>query len=151
MDFEGGFGAREIGKPDPVDANTLFMAASNTKGMTTLLLSRLADEKKIRWDQPATEIYPNFMASAEGYVGAHLYNPKLELGKAYDEAMQKLIFAPLGMRSTTFDMARALKSNHATPHGDDVEGTPRVASMAFNLKTAVAIPVDDPTSTAARA
>ncbi len=43
--FEGGFGARELGKSEPVDANTLFMAASNTKGMTTLLLSRLADEK----------------------------------------------------------------------------------------------------------
>jgi CubicO group peptidase (beta-lactamase class C family) len=194
--FEGGFGVRELGKPDPVDADTLFMAASNTKGMTTLLLSRLVDQKKLRWDQPVTEVYPKFklgdanttrqvlvkhlvcactglprqdlewifefknatpetsmallgtmqptsrfgevfqysnlMASAAGYVGAHLYNPKLELGAAYNEAMQKLIFAPLGMNSTTFDMARALGANHATPHGVDVDGAERVASMAFN-------------------
>ena len=43
--FEGGFGVRELGKPEPVDENTLFMAASNTKGMTTLLLSELVDKK----------------------------------------------------------------------------------------------------------
>jgi CubicO group peptidase (beta-lactamase class C family) len=194
--FEGGLGVRELGKPAPVDANTLFMAASNTKGMTTLLLARLADEKKLRWEQPVTELYPpfklgdanttrqvlvkhlvcactglprqdlewifefqhatpetsmallgtmqptsrfgevfqysNLMASAAGYVGAHLYDPSRELGVAYDEAMQKKIFDPLGMKSTTFDMARALKGNHATPHGDDIDGKPAVASMAFN-------------------
>jgi Beta-lactamase len=33
--FEGGFGVREIGKPAPVDADTLFMIASNTKSLTT--------------------------------------------------------------------------------------------------------------------
>jgi CubicO group peptidase (beta-lactamase class C family) len=58
--FEGGFGVKELGKPDPVDENTLFMAASNTKGMTTLLLSELVDEKKLRWDQPVVEVYPGF-------------------------------------------------------------------------------------------
>jgi CubicO group peptidase (beta-lactamase class C family) len=194
--FEGGLGVRELGKPDPVDANTLFMAASNTKGMTTLLLSRLADQGKLRWDQPVTQLYApfklgdeattrqvlvkhlicactglprqdlewifefknatpetsmallgtiqptsrfgevfqysNLMAGAAGYVGAHLYDPKRELGAAYDEAMQKMIFAPLGMNSTTFDMAHALHGNHAMPHGDDVDGTPRPASMSFN-------------------
>jgi hypothetical protein len=41
--FTGGFGVKELGKPDKVDENTLFMAASNTKGMATLLLSVLAD------------------------------------------------------------------------------------------------------------
>src|SRR5712692_6556517 len=58
--YEGGFGVRELGKPERVDENTLFMAASNTKGMTTLLLSELVDEKKLKWDEPATEAYPSF-------------------------------------------------------------------------------------------
>src|SRR5882757_1404529 len=58
--FEGGLGVRTLGKPDPVDADTLFLAASNTKAMTTLLLAELVDEKKLRWDQPVTEIYPAF-------------------------------------------------------------------------------------------
>jgi CubicO group peptidase (beta-lactamase class C family) len=76
--------------------------------------------------------YSNLMASAAGYVGAHLYDPKRELGAAYDEAMEKMIFAPLGMNATTFDVPRALKGDHAMPHGDDLDGTPRLASMAFN-------------------
>ncbi|MES2106355.1 MAG: serine hydrolase domain-containing protein [Pseudomonadota bacterium] len=58
--YEGGVGVRQLGKPELVDANTLFMAASNTKGMSTLLLSMLADEGKLRWDQPVTELYPAF-------------------------------------------------------------------------------------------
>ena len=36
--FEGGLGVRELGKSAPIDADTLFMAASNTKALTTLLL-----------------------------------------------------------------------------------------------------------------
>ena len=194
--FEGGLGVRELGQSTPVDANTLFMAASNTKCMTTLLLARLVDEKKLRWDQPVTQVYPSFklgdagttrqvlvkhlvcactglprqdlewifefknatpestlallgtmqptsrfgevfqysniMASAAGYIGAHIYEPSRELGAAYDEAMRKKIFAPLGMDATTFDIAAAEKGDHASPHGEDVDGKPAVASMAFN-------------------
>jgi CubicO group peptidase (beta-lactamase class C family) len=58
--YEGGLGVKELGKPDPIDADTLFIAASNTKAMTTLLLAELVDEKKLRWDQPVTEVYPAF-------------------------------------------------------------------------------------------
>src|SRR5262249_1861129 len=58
--YEGGLGVKELGKPDPVDADTLFIAASNTKAMTTLLLAELVDEKKLRWDEPVVEAYPSF-------------------------------------------------------------------------------------------
>jgi CubicO group peptidase (beta-lactamase class C family) len=202
--YQGGFGVRELGKPDRVDENTLFMAASNTKGMTTLLLSELVDEGKLKWDQPVVDVYPSFklgstettkkvlvknlicactglprqdlewlfefknatpestlsllgtmqptskfgevfqysnmMAAAAGFIGAHLVYPNQPLGPAYDEAMQEKIFDPLGMKSTTFDYARALAGNHATPHGDDVNGKPHVASMAFNYSILSARP-----------
>jgi CubicO group peptidase (beta-lactamase class C family) len=46
--------------------------------------------------------------------------------------MQVSVFDPLKMNVTTFDYARALDSNHATPHGDGLNGKPSVASMAFN-------------------
>ena len=194
--YEGGLGVRELGKSDPVDENTLFMAASNTKGMTTLLLAILADEKKLAWDQPVTEIYPafrlgnpettkqvlvkhlicactgmprqdlewifefknstpdtvfnllatmqptskfgevfqysNLMAAAAGYVGGHLAYPDMELGASYDKAMQTKIFDPLAMNTTTFDYAKALAGNHASPHGDDVDGNPQVAKLAID-------------------
>jgi CubicO group peptidase (beta-lactamase class C family) len=58
--FQGGLGVKTLGKPDPVDADTLFLAASNTKAMTTLLLAELVDENKLRWDQHVTEVYPDF-------------------------------------------------------------------------------------------
>ena len=37
-----GFGRREIGKPDKVDAHTLFAIASNTKAFTAAALQQLA-------------------------------------------------------------------------------------------------------------
>lgn len=44
------------------------------------------------------------------------------------------------MKSTTFDYARALAGNHASPHGDDVDGKTRVANMAFNYSIVSARP-----------
>ena len=202
--YEGGFGVRELGKSEPVNENTLFMAASNTKGMTTLLLSELVDENKLKWDEPVIEAYPQFelgnlditkkvlienlicactgmprqdyewlfqfkystpesvfkmlatmqptskfgevfqysnlMASAAGYIGAHIVYPDMDLGSAYDRAMQKKVFDPLGMKSTTFDFARALAANHASPHGDDVDGKPTVVDMGYNYTIILARP-----------
>lgn len=57
---EGGLGVRELGKQGRVDANTRFMIASNTKGMTTLLLAQLVDQGKLRWDEPVIDAYPGF-------------------------------------------------------------------------------------------
>jgi CubicO group peptidase (beta-lactamase class C family) len=41
------------------------MAASNTKGMTTLLLAKLVDQKKLQWEEPVTKVYPNFKLDDE--------------------------------------------------------------------------------------
>jgi CubicO group peptidase (beta-lactamase class C family) len=194
--YEGGLGVKSVGKPEKVDANTLFIAASNTKAMTTLLLAELVDEKKLRWDEPVTEAYPafklgdaattkqvlvkhlicactgmprqdlewlfeyrnstpasslallgtmqptskfgelfqysNLMAAAAGYVGASLAVPGKELGAAYDDAMRTKVFIPLGMTSTTFDFARALKGNVALPNGEDIDGKPSRGHMDLN-------------------
>ena len=58
--FEGGFGPRELGKKATVDAHTLFIIASNTKPLTTLLLGTLVDDKKLTWDTPVTRVFPSF-------------------------------------------------------------------------------------------
>ncbi|PAX07317.1 serine hydrolase domain-containing protein [Sphingomonas lenta] len=58
--YSAGLGVRELGRPEPVDADTQFMIASNTKGMATLLLAKLVDEGKLRWDQPVAQVYPDF-------------------------------------------------------------------------------------------
>ena len=58
--FAGGFGVRELGKLGPVDENTLFMIASQTKPLTTLMLAKLVEEGKFSWETPVTDIYPAF-------------------------------------------------------------------------------------------
>jgi CubicO group peptidase (beta-lactamase class C family) len=194
--FAEGFGVRELGKPEKIDADTRFMIASNTKALTTLMLAKLVDQGKFGWDTPATTLLPSFklgdadttrqvlvkhlicactglprqdmewlfegerftpesamaslatmqptskfgelfqysnpMAAAAGYAGGHVVHPDSELGAGYDAAMQSLVFDPLGMRSTTFDYAKALAGNHATPHGLDSNAHTVVASMDLN-------------------
>jgi CubicO group peptidase (beta-lactamase class C family) len=64
--FADGFGVRELGSGQKVDANTLFMIASNTKAMTTLMLAKLVDEKRLTWDTLVTGVLPSFkLGSAE--------------------------------------------------------------------------------------
>lgn len=55
-----GFGVREAGKPAPVDTDTLYAIASNTKSLTTLMLAKLVDEGRFRWDTPVTALLPSF-------------------------------------------------------------------------------------------
>ena len=58
--FAGGFGVRELGKPAKVDGDTRFLIASNTKALTTLMLGKLVDEKKLTWETPAASLLPKF-------------------------------------------------------------------------------------------
>jgi CubicO group peptidase (beta-lactamase class C family)/ketosteroid isomerase-like protein len=58
--FAEGFGVRELGKPEKPDANTLFMVASNTKALTTLMLGKLVDAKRFDWETPVTSLLPSF-------------------------------------------------------------------------------------------
>ena len=52
--FEGGFGVRNLGERKTVNADTLFMIASNTKALTTLLLAKLVAERRLTWNTPVT-------------------------------------------------------------------------------------------------
>ncbi|TDE10466.1 serine hydrolase [Dyadobacter psychrotolerans] len=56
--FKKGYGVKEIGKPDPVDTQTLFACASTTKAMTVALMAMLVDEGKIKWDDPVYKYLP---------------------------------------------------------------------------------------------
>ena len=58
--YAGGFGTRDIAKEQKPDADTLYMIASNTKALTTLMLAKLVDEGKLKWDTPVTSVLPQF-------------------------------------------------------------------------------------------
>lgn len=53
-----GYGVREVGKPDPVDENTLFMIASNSKLFTATSLAKLDAEKKLSLDDKVSKYIP---------------------------------------------------------------------------------------------
>jgi CubicO group peptidase (beta-lactamase class C family) len=55
-----GYGVRRAGELAPVDAETLFGIASNTKAFTTAALAMLVEEGKISWDDPVVERLPAF-------------------------------------------------------------------------------------------
>jgi CubicO group peptidase (beta-lactamase class C family) len=76
--------------------------------------------------------YSNPMAAAAGFTGGHVLYPTMELGAAYDKAMQTQVFDPLGMKSTTFDYAKAQSGDHAAPHAPDIDGNPALAVMELN-------------------
>ncbi len=58
--FAKGYGVREIGKPDPVDENTLFAIGSNTKAFTATALALLVQDKKLSWDDHVTDHLKGF-------------------------------------------------------------------------------------------
>jgi CubicO group peptidase (beta-lactamase class C family) len=77
--------------------------------------------------------YSNPMAAAAGYLGGHVAYPELELGAAYDRAMQTLVFDPLKMNTTTHDFGVAQRGNFAVAHAPDIDGKPALAVGHVNL------------------
>lgn len=58
--FAEGFGVREEGKPEKVDAETVFAIASNTKAFTAAALGLLVDAGQISWEDRIQDYMPEF-------------------------------------------------------------------------------------------
>ena len=76
--------------------------------------------------------YSNAMAAAAGYIGGHVAYPAMELGAAYDRAMQAEVFGPLGMVDSTHDFDTAQRGNFAAPHAPTIDGVPALAAGEVN-------------------
>ncbi len=107
--YEGGLGVRELGKPEAVDAHTRFMIASNTKGMSTLLLAQLVDEGKLSWDQPVTQVYPGFRLGSADTTGKVLVRHLVCACTGLPRKDMEWIFntSPATPASATFDQLAA--------------------------------------------
>lgn len=199
--YEEGLGVKKLGSSEAVDEHTRFMIASNTKGLSTLMMATLVDEGKFGWDSKVTDVYPEFrlgndattaqvkmrhlvcactgvprkdlqwifntprdtaaanvftllagtqptsgfgevfqynnlITTGGGMIGGHVAYPKMEIGAAYDKAMQERVFGPLGMKDTTFSFSEALAGNHAFPHDLNIEGKPARGTHDFNYSIA---------------
>ena len=54
------YGIRSIKTGEPVNNQTLFGVASNTKAFTTAALAQLIDQDKLEWDTKVNDIIPEF-------------------------------------------------------------------------------------------
>ncbi len=69
-----GYGVRSIDGDDPVDADTVFQLASNTKPMTAFTYGALVDEGLTEWTTPASALVPDLRLMDE-YAAFHA-NPR---------------------------------------------------------------------------
>jgi CubicO group peptidase (beta-lactamase class C family) len=76
--------------------------------------------------------YNNLMASAAGYIAAHLFHPDMEVGAAFDRALKEEILDPLGMKDTSVSMTEGPSGDFAQPHGRDVDGKVVVTGQDLN-------------------
>jgi len=58
--YAKGFGVREVGKPEKVDADTVFQLASVSKPLGATVVAALVGEGKIMWDSKISHLDPTF-------------------------------------------------------------------------------------------
>lgn len=66
-----GYGVKRLGDPDPVDENTLFSIASNSKAFTATSLALLVEQGKLNWEDRVIKHLPWFTLS-DDYVTQNL-------------------------------------------------------------------------------
>ena len=66
-----GYGTKRMGENKPVDENTLFLIASNSKAFTATSLAILVEDGKLRWDDKVINHLPWFRMS-DDYVTSHM-------------------------------------------------------------------------------
>ncbi|HLG46238.1 MAG TPA: serine hydrolase [Reyranella sp.] len=106
--FLEGFGLRQVGKPEPVDADTVFQLASVSKPLSATVVAALVGDGKVSWDSRIRDIDPGFalhdaLASAEVTVRdlfahrsglpGHVGDDIEELGFSQGEILHKLRLA----------------------------------------------------------
>ena len=58
--FQHGYGLRAAGRPDSVDANTVFRVGSLSKGFASVLSGILVSQGLLQWDEPVQKLVPGF-------------------------------------------------------------------------------------------
>ncbi|MEO7445622.1 MAG: serine hydrolase [Ferruginibacter sp.] len=109
-----GYGVRSLATMQPVDENTLYGIASNSKAFTTTALAMLVDEKKISWDDKVTDYIPEFRMYdryvTEQFTIRDLLTHRSGLGLGAGD----LMFWPDSSSFTKQDMIRNLRYLKAT-------------------------------------
>ncbi len=111
-----GYGVRDVRRSDPVDENTLFAIASNTKAFTATALGMLVDEGKVSWDDRVRSHLPYFQ----------LYDPYV----SQDMRIRDLLSHRSGLGTFSGDLLW-----YGTPYtGEEVVRRARYLKQAFPFR-----------------
>ena len=69
--FAEGYGVRELGRPEPVDADTVFQLASLSKPVGSAVMASMVGDGVISWDEPVRSGNPDFTLS-DPWVSEHV-------------------------------------------------------------------------------
>jgi CubicO group peptidase (beta-lactamase class C family) len=72
--FVHGYGVRDLPSMTKIDAHTNFRLASCTKQFTAMAIMLLAHDGKLRYDEPLTEVFPDFPAYGKTITIRNLLN-----------------------------------------------------------------------------
>jgi CubicO group peptidase (beta-lactamase class C family) len=105
--FARGFGVREVGRPEPVDARTLFGLLSPTKTFAAAALAMLADDGHVSLDDRVIDHLPDFRV-ADAELTAELRIRDLLSHRTGYEENHRLWYSRGGTRSEVAARAREL-------------------------------------------
>src|ERR1043166_162722 len=72
--FQRGYGVRELRTRAQINPSTNFRLASCSKQFTAISIMLLAHDSKLRYDQPLTEVFPEFPVYGKAITIRHLLN-----------------------------------------------------------------------------
>lgn len=108
--LQKGYGMREVGMPDAVDAQTLFAIGSTSKAFTSAAIGTLVDAGKLKWNTPVAQVWPEFKLSdpwvtkeirvsdlMANHSGLSALSEMLWYGTGFDRAeiLRRLEFVPI--------------------------------------------------------
>ena len=91
--FIKGYGLREVGKSDKIDAHTVFRLASVSKGFSAELAALLVRDRTLSWDDPLIKYVPDFSlrspAQTEAVTLRHVLSHSVGLpAHTYDNLLE---------------------------------------------------------------
>jgi CubicO group peptidase (beta-lactamase class C family) len=86
--FQHGYGVADLRTKKRIDAKTDFRLASFTKQFTAMSIMLLVRDGKLRYDEPLTEVFPDFPGYGKNVTIANLLNHTSGL-VAYEDVMDK--------------------------------------------------------------
>ena len=119
--FERGYGVTDMKTETRIDAHTNFRLASCTKQFTAMAVMLLVHDGKLRYDEPLTEIFPDFPAYGRVITIRNLLNHTSGLPD-YEELMDHASSARWTADNQIQD-AEVLTLLEAQDHGKFVPGT----------------------------